>query len=607
MQAVGYTRVSTDEQARGYSLQTQFTAIQKYAAQRGYNLTAEFRDDYTGASMDRPALNRLREHIAHNRVDRVIVFDIDRLARKSVYQMLIEEELAKRGTLVEYVTGQYENTDEGRLQKQIRSTIAEYEKAKILERMKRGKRGKAQSGFTICAARPPYGYTIKSEPHKSWLEVDPAESDVVPLVFQWYLYPDGKVPPLSIRGIAAKLSALHIPTRGDGANSVAKKNGRGEWSGAMVRHILTNETYAGTWHYGKTRMMDESELSSLGDDKRLKTLRNSERKQRQQANSNGKASADKMQAPVPRDEWTAVTVPAIVDRRTFTAAAARLGLNKEQATRNARREYLLGRRLKCAKCGYSMVGRTRREKHQYYYCNGREKTPGAQCDVMPVRCDELDSAVWDWVKGTLQHPERLAVGLRGEKAEAQRANRAIQDRLELVVASLAENNQQLAKLLDVYLVGGFPPELLADRRAQLEKHAADLEHERQGLQAHMSEEVWTESKIQEVETAVREIAEGLDGATFEDKRRYFDLLDVRATFAVEDGAKVAYVKCRLGLRRLSVVPTSPLQSNHNGQAEAADYLLTARLVLAELQGGDLANALFAAAPAPRAVEVNHGH
>jgi site-specific DNA recombinase len=158
---IAYTRVSTDEQAKGYSLQRQSQEIRQYATQREYQLTAKFQDDYTGASLDRPGLNRLGEYTTRERVDVVIVYDIDRLARKSVYQMLIEEELAKRGTLVEYVTGQYSNSDEGRLQKQIRSSIAEYEKAKIIERMKRGKRSKAQSGFAICAARPPYGYTNK--------------------------------------------------------------------------------------------------------------------------------------------------------------------------------------------------------------------------------------------------------------------------------------------------------------------------------------------------------------------------------------------------------------------------------------------------------------
>jgi len=81
---------------------------------------------------------------------------------------MIWEEFFRNGVSVEYVIGQYDDSDEGRLQKQIRASIGEYEKAKILERSKRGKRGKAKKRFVIVGARPPYGYKVVSEPHKAW-------------------------------------------------------------------------------------------------------------------------------------------------------------------------------------------------------------------------------------------------------------------------------------------------------------------------------------------------------------------------------------------------------------------------------------------------------
>ena len=133
--------------------------------------------------MDRPALNELRDLISRDHIKAVIVYDIDRVARKSVYQMLIEEEFRKSGVHIEYVIGQYDDSDEGRLQKQIRASIAEYEKAKILERSKRGKRGKAKSGYVLVGSRPPYGYCVRSEPHKAWLEVDEEEAAIVQMIF----------------------------------------------------------------------------------------------------------------------------------------------------------------------------------------------------------------------------------------------------------------------------------------------------------------------------------------------------------------------------------------------------------------------------------------
>jgi len=195
--------------------------------------TGEFkRRQIAQRRVDPLAIVDIIKTVAQYPVDRLIVYDIDRLARKSSYQMLIEEELARHGTLVEYVVGQYENNDEGRLQKQIRASIAEYEKAKILERMKRGKRGKAKSGFAIVAARPPYGYQVQSEPHKCWLVVDEREAAVVRLVYEWFLYGEPADnacahAPLSLRAIATKLSASPLPTRGDTVSYVAKKDDQG--------------------------------------------------------------------------------------------------------------------------------------------------------------------------------------------------------------------------------------------------------------------------------------------------------------------------------------------------------------------------------------------
>ena len=171
-------------------------------------------------------------------IDVVIVYDIDRLARKSVYQFLIEEEFTKSGVSVEYVIGQYDDSDEGRLQKQIRASIAEYEKAKTIERTKRGKRAKAKRGYVNVASRPPYGYKVLSEPHKSWLIVDEDEAQVVRMIFQWYLYGDKHDKPLSYYQIFNKINQLGIPTRGDKEKHVVKSCPVGIWSGAMIRHIL---------------------------------------------------------------------------------------------------------------------------------------------------------------------------------------------------------------------------------------------------------------------------------------------------------------------------------------------------------------------------------
>lgn len=536
--AVTYSRVSTDEQTHGYSLQTQLAAMQKYCKDNGYEIAGEYKDDYTGTKLDRPELNLLRDHLKREKIDAVIVYDIDRLARKTIYQMLIEDEVERTGARVIYVNGQYEDTDEGRLQKQIKASIAEYERAKILERSKRGKRGKAQSGFVLVGSRPPYGYQVRSEPHKEWLDVCEQEARIVRLVFPWYLHGEGKNAPYSIRGIGTRLREMQVPTRGDQQAHVAKKRGFAFWTDAMIRHILTNEAYTGTWHFGKTQMVSDGNEQSR--------------------KSKSKRGLGK-QVARPRADWIPVEIPAIIDQPTFAQAQARLVLNREQSKRNTKREYLLGRRMRCAKCNYTIVAFTRRVNNQYYMCNGHRAHIN-DCDLPVFRVDLVDNAIWQWVSETMQNPEKVISGLRGSQAETERANSALQERFAVIESRLTETEAQLAKLIDLYLTSDFPKELLTERKTNLEKIIEDLGKEREELAAHLNTTVITDEQVTLIETYCAELREGLEGATFEDKRRYFDLLDVRAKLAIENNEKVAYITCKIGSSRVSLVATSHLSN-----------------------------------------------
>lgn len=536
-----YARVSTDEQAKGYSLQTQIEACSHYCVEKGYEIIDTFQDDYTGASMDRPGLNQLREAVNSHIADLVIVYDVDRLARKSVYQMLIEEELLHQGVSVEYVLGGYTDTDEGRLQKQIRSSIAEYEKAKILERSKRGKRGKAKSGYVIVSSRPPYGYQVKSEPHKAWLEIDEEEADIVRKVYHWYVYGNGTSEPLNMQAIAGLLTRLHIPTRGDKVQHVAKKRGFGEWTRGMVCHILTNLTYTGVWNYGRTQMVSHGEEYNHP--------------------ASSKRGPGKQVARDPKD-WIPVEVPAIIDRDLFECAVIRRQRNAEMAKRNKKHDYLLSGRLRCTKCGYSYVGRTRREKHRYYFCNGHQQVPVSCCDMPAFNGTILDDIVWSWVQNLLEDPRQIALGVSAMQEQSRQNNQSLYDRLELVVKQLKDQEEQYAKLLDLYLTGGFSREILIERKNRLEDNINALRREQVELQAHLNTLVITDEQFADIQVFCQEIHDGIETVDFATKRQILDLLDVRGTLAIENEEKVIYLKCLLKpqQKRLSVALTSPSSS-----------------------------------------------
>jgi hypothetical protein len=156
-----------------------------------------------------------------------------------------------------------------------------------------------------------------------------------------------------------------------------------------------------------------------------------------------------------------------------------------------------------------------------------------------------------------EHPEKLAAGLRAEKAEAERASSAIHARLALIDDKLRETETNQAALLPLYLFKKFKEELLDAQKAELDKAEADLRAERAKLVEHIADSILTEESIAAIESEVAEIRDGLELATFEDKRRYFDWLRVRGTLAIENAERVAYISCRFGKQRLSVAATSP--------------------------------------------------
>jgi hypothetical protein len=161
------------------------------------------------------------------------------------------------------------------------------------------------------------------------------------------------------------------------------------------------------------------------------------------------------------------------------------------------------------------------------------------------------------VKGLMQDPQELADGLRAEQAEAERGNSVLRSRLEIIDKRLTDTRAQLVRLLDLYLQGDFSKEMLTERKAQLEKDVIDLAQKRVELSVHPQDIGVTDEQIAAIETFCADMREGLDSATFEDKRRYFELLDVRGKLAVEDGEKVIYIKCKLGEQRLLQIQTLP--------------------------------------------------
>ena len=206
MPAAIYARVSSDRQKESQTIASQTVALTEYAKAHGYLVPAEwvFEDDgYSGASLTRPGLEAVRDLAAQGQIEALLIHSPDRLSRKYAYQVLLVEELARCGVSIVFLKSPSGDTPEDELLLQFQGMIAEYERAQIAERSRRGKRHKAQQGVVNVLSGAPYGYRYvkKSEGRDAYYEVIESEAEVVRMMFDAYT-----VQGLSINAIARQLN-----------------------------------------------------------------------------------------------------------------------------------------------------------------------------------------------------------------------------------------------------------------------------------------------------------------------------------------------------------------------------------------------------------------
>lgn len=515
-----YARVSTAHQTQAQTIEQQIQRLSAYVESQGWQLREAhiFRDDgRSGATLNRPGLDRLRDVVKLGEVDQVLISSPDRLARNYVHQMVLLDELERFGCRVIFLDRPMNDDPHDRLLLQIRGAVAEYERTLVTERMRRGRLAKYRAGTLLPWSKPPYGYRLDPDHPRdpAGVYVEESEAAVVRAIYTWYVQEK-----ISLCGLAKRLQQQGIPT----------PSGKTLWSLCTLRSILRQPAYTGNVYAYRNRY-------------RAPRIRRSATHPLGRPHQSYEA--------LPPGGWIFVaTIPAIIEPAQFELAQIKLEKNISFAMRNNRsHQYLLRALVSCGRCQLACIARASNQgKYRYYVCSGKGKAIHSRklekCPARFAPAAQLDELVWQDLCGLLTHPESVSHAL--ERAHGghwlPQELQARRDNLRHAQASL---DNQLTRLTDAYLAEVIPLAEYQRRRRELEGKLAAMQQLQQQLVSQAEQHRHLVQLTASVESFCERVRQGLQNATFEQKRQLVELL-IDRVIVTDDEVEIRYV-----------IPTTP--------------------------------------------------
>lgn len=461
-----YARVSSDQQREEHTIASQTAALVEYAKSAGYAVPDDWilqDEGFSGASLIRPGLERVRDLAAEGQIQAVLVLSPDRLSRKYAYQVLLIEELTRHGVETVFLKAPQANTPEDQLLLQFQGMIAEYERAQILERSRRGKRHRARQGEVSVLSGAPYGYRYirKTQDSPARFEVIEAEAAIVQRVYELYAN-DG----LSIGEVTRRLNEDGVPTR--------KAHPR--WERSTVWAMLRNPAYRGMACFGKTQQAPRQRVNN-------RTLRR----------RGGLPARNSANRELSRDQWIEIPVQPLVDEPTFALAQERLAANRQLAARRTVEPSIVQGLVHCQQCGYALYRTSTRSsarKIYYYRCLGSDawRYDGvARCQQRPIRLDLLEHVVWTEIVRLLEDPSLIRAELERRHEAARKADPSQRHQATLE-RDLAQVRKRMDRLLTAYQDELLTLDELRQRLPELRKREKSLQTALQALRASRDEQ-----------------------------------------------------------------------------------------------------------------------
>jgi len=481
-----YVRVSSDEQKQGHTIDSQVSELRQFAAQKEWSVISVYSDEaWSGASLARPELDRMRDDARRKAFDAVLINDVDRLARDVTHLGIIKRDLERSGTKVIFRKIPSENSPTHNLLVNMLGSFAEFEREIILDRTRRGRLHKVETRQQFIGAIAPFGYryTPLNASHSAGvLQIQPDEGVTVRKMFEWV-----DLEGLSARQVADRLTRDRFPTRKGGE----------VWRRSSVLRILRGSIYIGTWFYNKHKSLHE-----------IPGYR---------ANANPKSKAILRRRS--REEWIPVAMPEnlrIISQQQWHRVQKQLDRNRCFSPRNSKHQYLLSSLLRCAGCQGPLCGNPSHGGFSYRCVNRCRR-------VREVSEPALNDAVWQTLERALQSPRILSGSIRKIESRIEPGPTEVRG----VEVALGSIDGEEKRILEAYRLGIITPEQLSNEMNLLRDRRAVLENEQGSRERNATSRAQLQKNI---DAMCKEFQDRLKNLSFEAKRAVIRLLVTKIVF-----------------------------------------------------------------------------
>ena len=499
MKCALYARVSTEEQAKRFSISAQVDLLRNFARTHKYEIFKEYVDEgASGSTSDRSQLKELLSDAQRGFFEIVLVYRIDRFSRNTRELLNTMETLKKIGVSLRSITEPFDTAVPlENFAILVLGSIAQLERDTLIERAKMGTLRSVKEGHYMASV-PLYGYKYNRQTKK--LEIDPEESRVVKLIFDLYQKPDS-----SLNEVTKKLNEMGYRCRKGG-----------QWHETQVNRVLIHPGYCGKWPYTSGSERIVIDIPPIISEETFDKVQELSKKRK--ISGGGRKKYEYL----------------VVDYLYCGICGRRMGVRGRTSTIR-RRGKIYGPYLQ-----------------EYYYCPSR--TLKKSCGMKWISRDEIDSLVWREVKRYIKSPALIKQALKQHYKKDQKKLASLKGELTKIGSEIDKLELGKERIRRIYRKGIITRDQLNLQMQQATIERYNLDREKREVELHIKNQRYLRSRLNSLEKLIGKIQNNVDNLTFQRKGATINLLIDRIVIK-EDG------KIRLDMAIPGFSQTSPQRAS----------------------------------------------